>query len=234
MSLFFSCRSVCLNFLHYWFKTSSDKLYYRIGWTVTFSAFPFTTPSFYIQCAFIFQTLSLPLVLSLRSLLSSFSSSSYSHFSSTLPSFPLTSRLHPSLSPSGDPLQFPGDPGGAGEADVQRSGRRRCGLVWFPSCLPLLPHPLRRDGPARVDGYLHWCSQGTPAQRTAQVRSGSGWKVLMWGVCKVLKMCWNNMTTSIETPQKSLNPLKYNSHDFSKSFQYRRPWISWLSCSAIS
>lgn len=76
------------------------------------------------------------------------------------------------LSPLGDPLQFPGNSGGAGEADVQRSGRRHGGLVWFPSGLPLLPHPLRRDSIACVDGYLHWCSQGTPAQRTAQVRSG--------------------------------------------------------------
>lgn len=67
------------------------------------------------------------------------------------------------LSPSGDPLQFPGDSGGAGEADVQRSGRRCGGLVWFPSCLPPLSHALRWHGSACVDGYLHWCSQGTPA-----------------------------------------------------------------------
>lgn len=74
--------------------------------------------------------------------------------------------------PLGDPLQFPGDSGGTGKADVQRSSWRRGGLVRFPSCLPLLPHPFRWNGPACVDGYFHWCSQGTPAQRTAQMRSG--------------------------------------------------------------
>lgn len=71
---------------------------------------------------------------------------------------------------SGDPLQFPGHSGGAGETDVQHSGWGPGGLVRIPSCLPPLPHPVRWDSPACVDGNLHWCTQGTPAQRTAQVR----------------------------------------------------------------
>uniref|UniRef100_A0A8D3E862 Major facilitator superfamily domain-containing protein 3 n=1 Tax=Scophthalmus maximus TaxID=52904 RepID=A0A8D3E862_SCOMX len=114
-----------------------------------------------------------------------------------------------------DPLQLPGDSGGAREADVQRPGRRRGRFVWFPSCLPLLPHPLRRDGPACVDGYFHWCSQGTPAQGTAQMRSGSGCKVMIRRHLQVLKKCRNifSLTTSIQTPYNALNPIKYTNHD---------------------
>lgn len=90
----------------------------------------------------------------------------------------------PSSLLSGHPLQFPGHSGGAGEADVQHAGWRPGRLVRIPSCLPLLPHPVGWDGPACVDGHLHRGSQGTPAQRTAQVRPG----VEAWSVLLVLNM----------------------------------------------
>lgn len=141
------------------------------GHLLTFSS----TTCFYLQCPFFplnpllppsplcFSSAHFPLLRLLLLL--------FPHHSSPL--F-LSSYLPTPLHLLGDPLQLPGHSGGAGEADIQRSGWRFGGLVWFPSCLPLLPHPLGRDSPARVDGYLHRCSQGAPAQRTAQVRLGSG------------------------------------------------------------
>lgn len=73
---------------------------------------------------------------------------------------------------SGDPLQFSGHSGGSGEADVQHAGWRPGRLVRIPNRLSPLPHPVGWHSPACVDGHVHRSSQGTPAQRAAQVRAG--------------------------------------------------------------
>lgn len=87
----------------------------------------------------------------------------------TLPP-PFFAHLHSSFAPSssGNPLQFPGDAGGDGEAELQRRGRRSGGLVGFPGGLPPLPHAVCWDGPSRVDGHPNRCSQGAPAQGAVQ------------------------------------------------------------------
>lgn len=70
---------------------------------------------------------------------------------------------------SGNPLQFSGNTGSAGQADLQRCGRRFGWLVWLPSGLPPVSDPVSWNGPSRVDGHFYRCSEGAPAQRSVQV-----------------------------------------------------------------
>lgn len=114
-------------------------------------------------------------------------------------SFPITTL---SVLPLGDPLQFPGDSGGAREADVQCTSWRYGWLVWFPSGLPPLPHPIRGNSPACVDGYLPWCFQGAPDKRGAQMRSG--WEECVFSVWLPVESPWLLLNVTLTTTHYAL------------------------------